>query len=270
MTATTFERRLSGDSRPSGGPVTLFVLQTRSELLKTLRALDFTAAVVLLPVVLFALFGAPNPGATQPDGSILGPYVVASFGAYGMLGVVLFAFGEAIAAERGQGWLRLVRATPLSPAVYLGAKLVVAAFIGTLILLLLFPVAALVANVRLGIGQWLALGIALVLGALPLAPIGFLIGFWARPSSAGAISLLLLLPVSYLSGFWQPVPAMPEALQRIASVMPTYYFAELARSSIGIAGESPAVCIAWLAGTALVFGGLAVWGYRRDVGRQFA
>lgn len=268
--SSSTERRLSADARPSRGALHLLVLQTRAELMKALRALDFTAAVVLLPVVLFVLFGAPNAGETLPDGTSVGPYVLASFGAYGMLGVVLFAFGEGIATERGQGWLRLVRATPLNPVIYLAAKLVVAVCVGTLILLLLFPVAALVAGVRLEVGEWLGLAAVLLLASLPLAPIGFLIGFWARPSSAGAIALLLLLPLSYLSGFWQPVPLMPDTLQQLARMLPTYHFAELARAVIGVSTEDPLVSAACLVGAGGVFGGLAVWGYRRDVGRQFA
>lgn len=265
-----FERRLSPDAVSRRGTASVLLIQIRSEFLKTLRALDFTAAVVLLPVVLFLLFGVPNSRQELPDGQAAGPHLVASFGAYGMLGLVLFAFGEGIAVERGQGWLRLVRATPLHPAVYFAAKLVVATLVGVLILALLFPVAVVMADVRLDLSEWFALGLTLLLAALTLAPIGFLIGFWARPGSAGAISLLLLLPVSYLSGLWQPIPLMPEALQETARFLPTYYYAELARTTLGIANEEATHSLAWLVITAMIFGAVAVWGYRREVARQFA
>ncbi len=265
-----FERRLSPDAQPTAGPWAVLGLQIGSELLKTLRMPDFMAAGILLPVVLFILFGAPIAGTMLPDGRSLGPHVVASFGAYGILGVILFAFGEGVAVERGHGWLRLVRVTPLSPLVYLAGKLVLAAAAGITILLILFPVASLVANVRLGLVEWLTLGAVLIIAAIPLAPLGFLIGFWARPGSAGAISLLLYLPLSYVSGFWQPADQLPDVLRQIAGVLPTYHYAELARSSIGIPSAEPLVSAAWLLGAGLLLGGIALWGYRRSVGQQFA
>lgn len=266
----TFERRLSPDAERTGGTISAVGEQTRAELLKFLRAPDFIAPVVVLPTVLFLLFGLPNARHVLPDGSSLGPHLVASFGVYGLLSVVLFSFGEAIATERGQGWLRLVRATPLPPAVFLTAKLLVGLVLALLVVALLFPVAALAGGVRLAPDQWLRLGALLVLGALPLAPIGFLIGFWARPSSAGAIALLILLPVSYLSGSWQPVETLPEAVRGLAQYLPTYHYAELARAAIGRAPGDVSLHLAWVLASAVVFAGLALWGYRRGVGRQFA
>lgn len=270
LTTHIFERRLSPDALPGAGTLRVLALQIRSELLKTLRMPDFMAAGVLLPVVLFVLFGAPTASNLLPDGRSLGPHVVASFGAYGILGIVLFAFGEGIAVERGHGWLRLVRATPLNPLVYLAGKLVLAALAGALILAILFPVAAVVAGVEMEPERWLTLAVVLVAAAVPLAPIGFLIGFWARPGSAGAISLLLYLPLSYVSGLWQPVAFLPEPVRRIAGFLPTYHYAELARASIGLPSAPPLTSLAWLIGAGVLFGAVALWGYRRTVGQQFA
>jgi ABC-2 type transport system permease protein len=184
--------------------------------------------------------------------------------------VVLFAFGEGIATERGQGWLRLMRATPLPSWVFIVAKLIVGLGMALLVVAVLFGAAIVIGGVTLPLTEWLTLGLVLVAGALPLAPIGFLIGFWARPSSAGAISLLLLLPISYASGSWQPVESLPEAVRDIAPLLPTYHYAELARAAIGLPAGDVATHIAWVLGSAAVFGAIAVWGYRRAVGTQFA
>ena len=50
--------------------------------------------------------------------------LLASFGAYGIVSQAIFTFGVDAARERGQGWLRRVRATPMPMWAYFGAKVV--------------------------------------------------------------------------------------------------------------------------------------------------
>jgi ABC-2 type transport system permease protein len=51
--------------------------------------------------------------------------------------------------------------------------------------------------------------------------------------------------------------------------LPPYHYGQLAWRAVGVDDGQVALHIAWLIGTAVVFGLLAVWGYRRDNGRQF-
>ena len=272
MTATTVHlpRRLSPDAEPMPRGLGLLAAQVRAELIRVLRAPDYLAAVVVLPTVLFLLFGVPNASVLLPDGTTLGRHIVPSFGVYGLLSTVLFAFGEGIANERGQGWLRLMRAAPLPAWLFLAGKLVVGLVTALAVVGLLFTVAALVAGIGMTPVEWLLLGVILVTGAAVLAPIGFLIGFWVRPSSAGAVSLLLLLPISYLSGSWQPVETLPEGIRGISAFLPTFHYAQLARAAVGVPVDGLALHAAWVVGSGVVLGAVALWGYRRAAGTQFA
>lgn len=267
MTTLIVPRAASADAQPSGQLGRMLLQQSRAELLKLLRAPEFVAGAVLLPVVLYVLFGAREVGDTLPTGLALGPLMVAAFTAYGLLGIVLFTFGESLAVERGQGWLRLARATPLPAAVFLIGKLVAGVAIGLILVLIMVAVGTAVGAEIDHIG-WLRLGSISLAGALALAPVGFLIGFTVRPTAAGAVSLLLYVPLAFVSGMWVPSSELPEVVHAFAPYLPTYHFAQLAQTTV--TSGSPWEHVAWLAGTFAITGALAVVAYRRMVGQQFA
>ncbi len=267
MTTLAVPRAASPLARPSGGLVRMLSQQARAELLKLLRAPDFVAGAVLLPVVLFVLFGARAIGSTLPNGVALGPFVVAAFTAYGLLGVVLFTFGESLAHERGQGWLRLSRATPLPAGVFLAGKLVAGLAIALILVAIMAATASLL-GAGIDAGTWAVMAGLGVLGALALTPIGFLIGFLVRPSAAGATALLLYLPLSFASGMWMPVSELPDLVQRVSPYLPTHHFAALVQTAV--TGASPWQHVFWLAATFAIAGAAAVAAYRRMAGRQFA
>jgi ABC-2 type transport system permease protein len=262
-------RRSSPSAVRSGGALALVARQARAELTKLLRAPDFVAPVVLLPAVVFVLFASSAIGDTTPEGIPVGPILTASFATYGALGVIVFTFGEAVASERGQGWLRLVRATPLPGWAFITGKLIAGiALIGVTTAVMGITGTALSSGVAPD--HWVRLGLTLVLGSLALAPFGFLIGLLVRPSAAGAVALLLYLPLAYASGMWTPVQFLPEPVQAVAPFLPTFHLTSLAHASIGVPTSDVLYHSLWLAGTLAVSAGIAVWAYRRVAGRQFA
>lgn len=263
------DRRLSATAIRSGRIAAMVWQQARTEFLKLWRVPMFSVPTLLFPILLFLLFGAPNAGETLPGGASAGKYLLASFAAYGLLGIAFFSFGVGVATERGQGWTKLVRATPLRGWVYFAGKITMALLFSVLLLVILFLVAALVAGVRMPLSQWLMLGGTLVLGMLPMVTAGFALGYWAGPNSAAPIANLVYLPLAYASGFLMPVNVLPTVVQRITPYLPPYHYGQLAWRAVGIDDGALGAHIAWLIGTALVFGMLAVWGYRRDNGKQF-
>lgn len=248
--------------------------QLRAELRLNVRAPEFVVPVLALPVLLYFIFGAPRAGDPMPGGTV-GMFTMVGFAIYGVLNVVLFAIGEAIADERGRGYLRLVRTTPLPSWAYLAGKLAVATVLAAAVVALI-GVAGTITGAGVPAVRWLGVTSVLVLGGLAIAPIGFLVGFLARPHGAGALALLILFPLSLASGVFMPVDQLPGVVRDISMITPTHHLAELARmaagfgasgvASAGDAWNHVAVIAAWsLAGFALV--GLT---YRRMVARQFA
>jgi ABC-2 type transport system permease protein len=248
--------------------------QLRAELRLNVRAPEFVVPVLALPILLYIVFGGPRAAEPMPAGTI-GAFLAVGFSIYGVLNVVLFAIGEAIADERGRGYLRLVRTTPLPSWAYLAGKLALAAAL-SLAVVSLVGVAGMLTGAGVSLERWLGVTFVLVVGGLALAPLGFLIGFLARPHGASAIALLILFPLSLASGVFMPVDQLPGVVRDIAALTPTYHLAELARMAAGFSAsglpatgsgwEHVAIVAAWsLAGFAAV-----ALSYRRMVARQFA
>ena len=271
-------RRLSPTARRSAGPLALLAAQVRAEFLSSVRAPDFVIGVVAIPVFLFLMFGPPNARFTLPEGTRVSPLMMPGLGAYGLLSLVIFAFGVEIAQERAKGWLRLMRATPVPAWAYFGGKLAMSLLFAVATLVVLFAVAAAFAQVRMPLGQWLAAAAALIGGALALAPMGFALGFLTRARAATTIGNLVFLPLSFASGFFFPLAQLPQFLRDLAPYLPTYHYGQLVWATVGTPADVEAyvgtapqgtwVHVAWLLGTFVAFGVLASWGYGRDRRRE--
>jgi ABC-2 type transport system permease protein len=252
-------------SRP--GSVLLYLI--RCESLKLLRVPMFAIPTFVFPIMFFAMFGLPNLDNTL-GGIGAGPYILASYGAYSVMSVALFSFGVAIAAERGLGWNKLLRATPLRPLTTFTSKVAMALIFGAVSLAALFAFGAAVGGVRLPILTWLKLGGLLVIGMVPFVALGLFIGYLAGPNSAAAVANLVFLPLSFASGLFLPLEFLPDIIRRVAPYLPAYHTAELGWGTLGAGdGKGLAVHVHWLAGYTAVFLALALVAYWRDEGKNF-
>jgi ABC-2 type transport system permease protein len=230
--------------------------------------------------MLYLMFGLPNAGETLPEGTSVGAFLMGSLGAYGVLGIALFSFGVDIAVERGRGWLKLTRVTPLPAWVYFAGKFAMAVLFAVITLAVLFATAVLLAGVRLPSERWASLFLTLLLGTMAFSTLGFALGYWASPRGASPIANLIYLPLSFASGLFIPLSSLPQFLQDLAPYLPTYHFWQLVWQAVGSPGDIALltgsasggfwVHILWLAGTFVVFGFLALLGYRRDQETQYA
>ncbi|MBF6595004.1 MAG: ABC transporter permease [Thermaceae bacterium] len=270
------ERRLSPTAQKSGHIAAMVLEQMKAEVSSYWRVPEFLVGTVIIPVLLFLMFGA-SVGGVLPQGTSVKALMMASFAAYGVVNLAIFTFGGDIAAERGQGWLRLMRATPIPPWVYLIGKFALVTLFGTAILLVVF-VAGLLSGVRLGLEVWAKAFFTLLLGSLSFSTLGFALGFLARPRAASTIANLVFLPLSFVSGFFFPLNQLPQFVQHLAPYLPTYHFGQLVWSSIGTASDVARFTaqptgdalghVLWLLGGFMLFGVLAVYGYQRDRGQE--
>lgn len=243
--------------------------QTRAEFLKLWRNPGFSIVSLALPTIFFAFFGLPN--AHFHEGNVsAGRYILASLAAYGVISVMLFSFGVGVAVERGQRMNVLIRATPLRPIVYLGAKVLTALAFALLLLLILFAFVAIAGGIRMDAGMWLTLAGRLLLGALPFIALGFAIGYLASPNAAAPIINIIFLILSFASGLFIPMKQLPDIVQKVAPYLPTYRYGQLAWNAIGFDIKEPLVAPAlWLLGYGIVFVVIAVRAYRREDRKTF-
>lgn len=241
----------------------IYRLEAWYEFLKMLRQPAYAVPTIGFPVMFYLLFGILL-GGRGPRGLNLEEYLIASYGAFGVVGAAMFGFGVGIAGERAQGWLLLKRVSPMPPAALLTAKVIMSAVFGLLIIVLMGICGALFGGVRLSPATWLALGAVLVGGSVPFCLIGLAIGYLVSPAAAPGIVNLIHLPLAFLSGLAMPIEVMPAAVRSFAQVLPQYHLGQLALGTIGRASDPDAVrhIVALVAFTALA-GLAAAWAHRR-------
>lgn len=247
----------------------IYRLEAKLEFLKLLRMPAFAVPTIAFPVLFYVFFGLSF--GSQVGGSIsMATYLLATYGAFGVIGASLFGFGVGVAVERGQGWMLLKRASPMPAGAYFAAKIFMSLLFSTVIIVLLYSLGAAFGGVELDAASWATMGLVHVAGALPFCAMGLAIGYFAGPNSAPAIVNLIYLPMAFLSGLWIPIQALPELVQRIAVVLPPYHFAQLALKAIAAdIGKSTAFHVAYLAAFTLICLALAALGYRRDEDKTY-
>ncbi|HEY0381228.1 MAG TPA: ABC transporter permease [Candidatus Elarobacter sp.] len=243
--------------------------ETRAELTKFARLPAYVIPTLAFPVAFYAFFGLLMNGSQRIHGTSVAAYMLATFGAFGVVGCALFAFGVSVAMERGQGWLLVKRASPMPPAAYFIAKVLTMLAFAVVIVSMLCLLAAEFGGVRLAPSAWLALTTSLVLGAIPFGAIGLALGFVAGPNSAPAIINVIYLPMSFLSGLWVPIEGLPPAIAHAAPFLPTYHLGQLALGTLGPGHGSALTHIAILAAWTVAGAAAAAYGMKRDEGKTY-
>jgi len=243
--------------------------ETRSELTKLSRLPTYVISTLAFPLGFYLFFGIVTAHGTAAERVENATYLLATFGAFGVMAASLFGLGVGIASERGQGWLLVKRASPMPPFVYIAAKVFTAAIFAIAVVALLDAAAILFGGVRLAPLTLLALDGASVLGAFPFCALGCAVGWLAGPNSAAAVVNIVYLPLSFLGGLWLPIAALPSSIQRIALVLPSYHLGQLALGPLGMARGEAFIHIAVLALWTAVGIAAAVLAMRADEGRAY-
>ena len=247
----------------------VYLLEVKYEFLKALRLPAYSLPTLLFPVFFYLFFGVMF-GAKQTGAVNMATYLIATYGAFGVIGAALFGFGVSVAVERGQGWLEVKRTTPMPIAAYFVSKLAMAMIFSAIIVVLLFVMGMTVGDVSMPLAMMARLFVVLVLGSVTFCALGLALGFFAGPNSAAPLVNLIYLPVAFLSGLWVPIVFLPKSIQGIALWLPPYHFSQLALRTIGASrGEPLALHLGAMLAATLLFGAIAYIGYRRDEGKLY-
>lgn len=236
-------------------------LETRFEMLKLLRAPSFLVPTFSFPILFYVLFGLLL--GDKMGGGHAASYLLVSYAAFGVIGAHLFALGVGVAGEKGMGWMRLKRASPMPPLAHFFARILVALAFGAALVLIMFGLGAVFGGVRLPQETWLHLGLWLILGGVPFSALGLALGHLLGPNSAPATLNLIYLPMSFASGLWIPIWFLPDWMQTLALALPPYHLGVQGHVLLGAPNEAPpfwASVVVLLAFTAFSLGvGLVAW-----------
>ncbi len=211
-----------------------YAAEIGAECLKLLRAPEFIAPTLILPVVFYTMFAVILPGSNQNA-----PYLLATFGVFAVMGPALFGFGAGVAQERERGWLKLKRAVPAPAFAYIAAKTVATLIMAAAGLALVYASAGLLAGVALERSTWALLLAVHILAALPFVFAGLTLGFLMGSNAAVAAANLLFLALALLGGLWVPIVVFPDIMQQIAWAFPSFHLAEIALAASGAGGDRP-------------------------------
>jgi ABC-2 type transport system permease protein len=248
----------------------IHLLEAKYEFLKVMRVPAFVVPTVLFPMLFYIFFGVAL-GHQHVSGSVmLGQYLIATYGTFGVMGASLFGFGVYVAVERGQGWLQVKRTTPMPISAYFFAKMAMAMLFSLIILLGLIILGKIAGTGPIPITAVLKLIGVLIPGAIVFSAAGLAVGYFAGPNSASGIVNLIYIPMSFLSGLWIPIFVLPRAIQKIALFLPGFHLSQIALGVIG-AGRGGAMLphVIFLVVSTAVFLAIAYAGYRRDEGKMY-
>lgn len=220
---------------------------------------------VIFPIGMLLLVGIPLN--RQPAGdtglTAAAPFMI-SMAVYGAMTAAAMT-GVSVAAERGQGWSRQLRLTPLNPLVYILVKIGTGLVLGALTVAITV-VAGLLMGITAPVANLVAGGVLAWLTSLSMTSLGLAVGY-AFPAQNAMRYMGPLLPVlSFMGGLFVPLSTLPAMLQLAAKFTPVWGIADLAQSAVLGVPADPwawANLVAWFA----LFTGLAVLMFRRDTDR---
>jgi ABC-2 type transport system permease protein len=238
------------------------------EVLKMVRIPGFSIPILVFPILIFAMVGLPQSGKMigKIDGGL---YYLAALSAYAVMSAGLFSFGVSVATERAMGWHRLLRTSPLNVPMYFAAKIAMAAVFAlvslTTLVTFFFVLTGTPYSLRL-----LASMVLLIYGMVPFAALGLWLGYTFSPNTAVGLANLIFLPLAFLSGLFVPIESLPNVVQWIAPLLPSYHVAQLGWTVLGgVDAAETAVHALWVGAYSLVFLGCAVAAYKREESRTF-
>lgn len=216
---------------------------------------------VLMPVLFFALFAALFGGIPREPGELpASARMLANYGAFAVVSVMLMNPGISVADDRTRGWLRMKKVSAAPVGTTIVAKVISALPYAAGSFLALTAISLVINGPSVTPGEWLRLFVVLMLGSLPFALLGLAVGFVATTNTAAAVLNAILFPMSIASGLWIPPEFLPGWIQTIAQVLPTYHLAQLAEAQLTGAGGLGHL-VALLVST-VVAGALAGFAYR--------
>ncbi len=236
----------------------------RLETIRVLRNRRILIFSGVMPAVLLLIFGGINKNQSV-SGVSVATYVMVSMGLFGSMSAAIGS-GGSIALERGIGWNRQLRLTPLRPNGYVLSKVILSILMAVPPLLLTYLVGVLALGVRLTPAVWIQVFLGSWLSALPFAALGVVIGYMAKPDSVQQVSGLLYMLLAAFGGLWVPVEVMPHVMRMIANYTPAYWAGQVARGPLfhgSLNLHAVVVLLAWAVGLGFV----ALRRFRADTAR---
>src|ERR1700709_298356 len=198
--------------------------------LRTPRALVFTVAFPLIPLVLFtSLFNhGGRDTATLPNDLKLSAqaYFTAGIVAYSVALSTFTTLAVSLTTQRENGQLKRYRGTPMPPWTFIAAQITRATAQALFMTVVLLAVGALAYGVPIPTSAFPAFVLYVVLGTATCCSLGIaLTAVTTTPDSASTIAPFTVVILAFFSGLWIPVDQLPPWMGTVGEVFPLYHLA---------------------------------------------
>ena len=203
------------------------------------RSPDAVFFTFLFPIIMLGIFTAAFSAAGDievapgVEGISVGAYYLPGMLAAGMLLSGVQNLAVEIATEKGDGTLKRLGGTPLSPVSYFLGKIGQVFVTATLQAGLLLLVSATLFGIAMPTepGAWLTFAWVFVLGVATSALLGIALSAVPRSGkSATAVVIPIVLVLQFISGVYLRFNILPEWMQNLASLFPLKWMAQGMRS----------------------------------------
>jgi ABC-2 type transport system permease protein len=237
---------------------------TKYEILRLVRNKRAFIFSLIFPVLLFVMIAGSNKDQTLEIQGVtitFPTYYMVSIAGYGAM-IAAISAGARISTERGVGWNRQLRITPLSVRDYFTTKVITAYSVSLASIALLFAM-GIAYGVRISpFSRWVGMTTLLIIGLMPFVAMGIAFGHLLTTDAMGPVAGVSSALFGFLGGQWFPLPDHG-ALHVIGQCVPSYWLTAAGRIGVG----APAwgllgwtVVGVWSVAMTL----LAAWAYRRD------
>lgn len=232
--------------------MTLFIHELRTEQRLFWRNREAAFFTFLLPIIFFLIFGSIYGNDIVKHEHVRAKaFLEAGMIGYGVASTAFAGLAITMVIRRESGVLKRIRATPLPPAVYLGAVLASTFVVFLIEAALIITIGRLLFHVPVprSLGSLI---LVLLLGAGCFAALGLGLTSAVRSSEgASAVVNIVYLPMAIIAGTFFAPRQFPVFLRAIADVLPLTYFTKLTRNvmlrheHIWTQGSSIAIIAAW-------------------------
>ncbi|MET0115177.1 ABC transporter ATP-binding protein/permease [Limnospira fusiformis] len=169
-----------------------------------------------------------------------------------------------ISSERAEGWLKLIRATPLSSITYILSKVFVSLSICMIVIMLTLTYGNMQLKLNFDFQQLIYLVLTFLIVAIPIIAFSLIVSYFVDPKAVNTVNGLSFLGIVLISGL---LPFSESVWVENAMLLsPVYHAQKLISLSAGINDEPSYTLLhlLWLFWASFVLIIIAVWAYKRD------
>ncbi len=193
----------------------------------SLRDPGFMFTSILLPACLYWFFAVPESG-----NSYIANFLIASFSAFAFFGVMFLQHAVHTSQEKHNPWSLYLQTLPIPKITLFVSRFVTAVFLGSLSCVMIYGVAQFFTPSDMSLTLFTHILFRLILGSVPFLLMGLLVGRLFNPKSVVPTANFIHLLFSFVGGLWKPPEILPEMLQKISPLLPTYHYGMLVWSLI--------------------------------------